>query len=445
MSQKNFLYYIFSVVRVLLYPFALIYGISVWLRNRMYDIKFFSSIEFSVPVITVGNLSVGGTGKTPHVEYLVRLLQYRYQVATMSRGYKRHTQGFLLADANTNALRIGDEPMQYHMKYPELVVSVCEERMTGIPLLLQRRPDVDVILLDDAYQHRSVKAGYNILITDFSRPFYTDYILPYGRLREGRGAYKRADAIIVSKCPLNMNKTQADDVVHKINPLAHQQVFFTGINYDTPYNFITKEQESLKQHNIILVCCIARPEPLVEHLKQQASDVHVLSYPDHHYFVTSDLEEIKEANANWNVPNKIIVTTEKDAARLQLHYDKLREWDIKIVVLPITVMVLFDKGAEFDAAVMKYLEKAVAENNEGMGGTVSSSYVEKNEDYVVSNPELVFEKIKGMKEVKADPANWKMYYLDEQTGEKWIEERLYGDTNTGKPPQLRLLDKFPWE
>ena len=184
MESKNILYYIFSVVRILLYPFAIIYGATVWLRNRMYDIKFFNSIEFNVPVITVGNLSTGGTGKTPHVEYLVRLLQYQYKVATMSRGYKRHTQGFLIADQQTNALRIGDEPMQYHMKYPELVVSVAEERMIGIPALLQQRPDVDVILLDDAYQHRSVKAGLTILITDFSRPFYKDYILPFGRDRK---------------------------------------------------------------------------------------------------------------------------------------------------------------------------------------------------------------------------------------------------------------------
>ena len=142
------------------------------MRNRLYDSGFYSSIEFSTPVITVGNLSVGGTGKTPHVEYLIKLLQYRFRVATMSRGYKRRTQGFLLADENTNALRIGDEPMQYHMKFPELTVSVAEERITGIPLLIQKRPEVEVVLLDDAYQHRSVRAGVNILITDFSKPFY---------------------------------------------------------------------------------------------------------------------------------------------------------------------------------------------------------------------------------------------------------------------------------
>ena len=368
MGTKNILYYIFSVVRVFLYPFALIYGAIVWLRNRLYDAKFFSSIEFSVPVITVGNLSTGGTGKTPHVEYLVRLLQYRYRVATMSRGYKRHTQGFLIADEQTNALRIGDEPMQYHIKFPELVVSVAEERMIGIPALLQRRPDIDVILLDDAYQHRSVKAGLTILITDHSRPFYKDHILPFGSLRESRSASKRANIIIVSKCPMRMTPEEANTIQQHIAPQPHQLVFFTGIHYGKPYDMLTHEEVALNGKNIILVCGISRPEPLVAFLKSSAADIHTLSYPDHHYFVTPDLEEIKAAHDNWDVQNKMIVTTEKDAARLHLHLDKLKDWNITIAVLPIAVEVLFNKGPEFDTAVIKYVDSAVAENNEMMGG-----------------------------------------------------------------------------
>lgn len=368
MESKNVLYYLFSVVRILLYPFALAYGAIVWVRNRLYDAKFFSSISFTVPVITIGNLSTGGTGKTPHVEYLVRLLQYRFRVATMSRGYKRHTQGFLIADESSNALRIGDEPMQYHIKYPELVVSVAEERMIGIPALLQRRPDIDVILLDDAYQHRSVKAGLTILITDHARPFYKDHVLPFGALREGRSAYKRADIIIMSKCPADMTETQAKEIETKINPLPHQQVFFTGIQYGTPYDFITNEPVALTGSNIILVCGIARPAPLVAWLKNTAADVHTLSYPDHHYFVTANLEEIKDAHDNWNVNNKIIVTTEKDAARLHLHFDKIKEWYVRIAVVPIMVNVLFNKGNIFDGLVLKYVENTIDENNNfGLG------------------------------------------------------------------------------
>jgi len=363
MGSKNILYYIFSVVRIFLYPFALIYGALVWLRNRLYDAKFFTSISFSVPVITVGNLSTGGTGKTPHVEYLVRLLQYRFRVATMSRGYKRHTQGFLVADENSNALRIGDEPMQYHMKYPELVVSVAEERMTGIPALLQRRPDVDVILLDDAYQHRSVKAGLTILITDYSQPFYEDHILPFGRLRESRNAYKRANVIIVSKCPLDMDETQARKMEGFIQPQSYQQVFFTGIHYDRPYDLMTNEPIDLISKNIILVCGIARPEPLINYLKSHSADVHTLSYHDHHYFVTADLEEIKSTFDSWQVEQKIIVTTEKDATRLHLHLDKLKAWNITIAILPIAVTILFNKVNIFDNLVLKYVDDTIIENS----------------------------------------------------------------------------------
>ena len=354
----------FSFVKIFLYPFALIYGAVVWLRNRLYDSGVYSSIQFSVPVITVGNLSVGGTGKTPHVEYLVRLLQYQFRVATMSRGYKRRTQGFQLADADTNALRIGDEPMQYHMKFPDLTVSVAEERITGIPRLLQLRPHVEAVLLDDAYQHRSVKAGINILITDYSKPFYKDHILPIGTLRESRNAYKRADIIIVSKCPKDMTQAKADEMVQHIHPLPHQQVYFTTIQYEQPYDMFTREAVNLHDKNAILVCCIAKPEPLVNYVSNMAKDVHTISYADHHYFLSRDLEEIKEAYANWNTQNKVIVTTEKDAARLHLHADKLKEWGVQIVVLPISVAFLFNGHTQFDSRILSYVEKEVAENRE---------------------------------------------------------------------------------
>ncbi len=361
--KGNLFYYLFSVVRIFLYPFALIYGALVWLRNRLYDSGFFTSIQFSVPVITVGNLSTGGTGKTPHIEYLVRLLQYQYRVATMSRGYKRHTQGFLLANAASNALRIGDEPMQYHLKFPELVVCVAEERMTGIPTLLQKRPDVDVILLDDAFQHRSVKAGFSILVTDYSAPFYKDFVLPFGSLREGRKAYQRASVIIVSKCPLGITLVEAKAIEANINPLPTQKVFFTGIDYGMPYNFATNEIIDVTGKNIILVCGIAKPAPMVDFLKQHAADIHTLTYKDHHYFVSADLEEIKAAYTNWGVENKMIVTTEKDAARLQLHQAKLTDMGLDIVVLPITVSVLLGQGPDFDASVLQYIEQSIIENS----------------------------------------------------------------------------------
>jgi len=349
--------------RILLYPFSIIYGGLIWLRNRLYDSGFMSSVAFSVPVICVGNLSTGGTGKTPHVEYLVYLLQYQYKAATMSRGYKRRTQGFLLADENTNALKIGDEPMQYHMKFPELTVSVAEERMTGIPILLQQVHDVEVVILDDAYQHRSVKAGINILITDFSRPFFEDYILPYGRLRESRKAYQRADIVIVSKCSPSLSAEKAASFTQNINPLSHQQVFFTNIGYDTPVDIFINEPVSYAGKNVLLVCCIANPQPLIDKVKAAAADVHILTYPDHHYFLSKDMEEIKAAWDNWQVPDKLIVTTEKDAARLHLQKDTLAAWGYPVCVQPIKVQFLFGQGPVFDEIIGRYIAKTLEENS----------------------------------------------------------------------------------
>ncbi|MBL7718732.1 MAG: tetraacyldisaccharide 4'-kinase [Flavipsychrobacter sp.] len=353
----------FSVLRLLLYPLALVYGAIVWIRNKMYDSGMSNSVKFAPPVISVGNLSVGGTGKTPHVEYLIRLLQQKYIVATMSRGYKRNTSGFLLAEKDTNAYRIGDEPMQYFLKFPEAIVTVAEERMTGIPQLLQRKPETDVILLDDAYQHRSVKAGLNILITDYHKPYYKDHILPFGTLREGRSSYKRADIIVVSKCPPNLLIEEAQKIENQLKKQSHQHVFFSTIQYGEPYEFDGGAPASLEGTNAILVTGIARPGPMENYVKGLAREVHTLSYPDHHYFVTSDLEEIKSAYNNWDVPGKVIVTTEKDAARLHLHLDKIREWNIPVVVLPITVSILFGKETEFNSLVSAYVDHVVQENN----------------------------------------------------------------------------------
>lgn len=360
--SRNALYHAFSIVRILLYPLALLYGAVVWLRNRLYNSGFFSSVSFSVPVIVVGNLSVGGTGKTPHIEYLIRLLKDRYRVATMSRGYKRHTQGFLLADEATNALRIGDEPMQYHLAFPEITVSVAEERMTGIPALLQKRPDVEVILLDDAFQHRSVKPGLAVLITDFSKPFYEDYILPYGTLRESRKAYERAHIIIVSKCPSDLSVAAAEAMRQKINPQPHQQVLFSTIQYGEAYELFSGNPVALEGHNALLVAGIAKPAPLEAYVASGAEKTHLLSYPDHHYFVSKDLDEIESTFRNWNVPEKIIVTTQKDAARLLLHRERLERDGWQVAVLPIRVAFLFDGAAVFDEKVLSYVAAEVAEN-----------------------------------------------------------------------------------
>ena len=349
-----------AAIRLLLYPFALLYGAVMWLRNRLYDSGFFASITFDIPVISVGNLSVGGTGKTPHVEYLAQLLRSRFNVATMSRGYKRRTQGFIIAGDGSDAMQIGDEPMQYHLKFPDVTVSVAEERLTGIPWLLQQRPETDVILLDDAYQHRSVRAGLNILVTDYSRPFYRDHVLPYGRLRESRKAYKRADMIIVSKCPPSLQEAQATAIMQQISPLPGQEVFFSTIRYQPAYDLFTQAPVSLAGKHILLVCCIARPASLISAVEGMAAGVHVLSYPDHHYFRDRDIEEIQAAFTNQPEAGTLILTTEKDATRLHLHADRLRELQLPIAVLPVTVGILFGKEDAFNQKIETYTRQALA-------------------------------------------------------------------------------------
>lgn len=327
----------------------------MWIRNRAYDNNLYASIQFDLPIISVGNLSTGGTGKTPHVEYLIRLLQYQYRVATMSRGYKRKTQGFRLADAHTTAFDIGDEPMQYHQKFPELIVSVCEDRLTGIPYLLSQRPDIEVLLLDDAYQHRSVKPGLNLLITDYSRPFYQDYILPFGSLRESRRAYSRADIIVMSKCPEDLSEKEAAILRSNIRPLAHQQLYFSTVTYGQAYIAHTGQQLQLPADtNMVLITGIAKPEPLLIHLQSKVASVHLLRHPDHHYFSTKDIEELRQAFERLPEGHRSIATTEKDYTRLSIHQQLLATLGMEVIVLPIEVKILFDaKG--FGQRIATYL------------------------------------------------------------------------------------------
>ena len=226
--------------RFVLFPLSIIYGFVIWVRNKLYDKNILKSASFNFPVICVGNLSVGGTGKTPMVEYLIRLLKTEYKVATMSRGYKRKTKGFAIANNNTTALDIGDEPMQFYKKFPDITVSVAEERLVSIPQLLHDKPNTNVIILDDAFQHRQVKAGLNILLTEYRDLFTRDFILPAGNLRDLKSSYKRADIIVVTKCKSHLNEEEKSQIIKEIKPLAHQKIFFTKIEYASPYHLFNK-------------------------------------------------------------------------------------------------------------------------------------------------------------------------------------------------------------
>ncbi|WPR72951.1 tetraacyldisaccharide 4'-kinase [Flavobacterium sp. NG2] len=298
-------------IRKFLFPFAIIYGLVTAIRNFLFDKGILKSTSFDLPVIAVGNLSVGGTGKTPQIEYLVRMLSSKYKVATLSRGYKRQSEGFVLAGANDNALTLGDEPFQYHQKFPNIQVAVDANRTNGIQQLLTK-VNPEVILLDDAYQHRKVKAGLYVLLTAYGDLYADDFMLPVGNLRELRSGAARAKIIVVTKCPTNLSIEEQNTIAKKLKLNSSQTLFFSTIAYDeTVYsnNGELLVSEILNTEKILLAG-IAKPKPFFDFLKNE-KDL-CLTYPDHHHFSDKDLEEIQT-----KAKGKIIITTEKDYVRLK--------------------------------------------------------------------------------------------------------------------------------
>jgi len=341
--------------RILLLPFSLLYWLGIFVRNKLYDRKFLKSSEFGLPLICVGNLSVGGTGKSPMVEYLVRLLQQNWKVATLSRGYKRKTKGYALANAGTTALEIGDEPMQFHLKFPEVPVAVGEERLVAIPQLLHDRPETQVIILDDAFQHRQVTAGLNILLTDYSNLYTRDFYLPAGDLRDLKSSYKRAQLLVVTKCPADTSAAMRTKIINELRPLPEQRVFFTSMEYGELYHIAgTGEQASLgPDKEVLLVTGIANPRPLQKKLEEQCHSYQLLQYADHHIFSVDDLRDIRERFRKMGNVNKFIVTTEKDAVRLAKFNADIA--DLPLYVLPVRHRFLFDEAGEFEKKIGEFI------------------------------------------------------------------------------------------
>lgn len=342
--------------RFVLFPFSILYWIIIWVRNKLYDKNIFTSVSFNFPIICVGNLSVGGTGKTPMVEYLVRLLKDDYKVATMSRGYKRKTKGFAIANETTTALDIGDEPMQFYKKFPDIIVSVAEERLVCIPQLLHDKPDTKVIILDDAFQHRHVKAGLNIILTEYRDLFTRDFILPAGNLRDLKSSYKRADIIFVTKCKSHLTEEEREKITKEIKPLAYQKVFFTKIEYGSPYHLFTKQESFLSPDtHILLVCGIANPKPIKEILNTYAATYDMMRFRDHHIFSIDDLKDIKEQFEKMETDDKIILTTEKDGVRLAKFEMELK--DFPVYVFPIRHKILFGEEEQFHNIITSFIKK----------------------------------------------------------------------------------------
>ncbi|MEO8769189.1 MAG: tetraacyldisaccharide 4'-kinase [Ferruginibacter sp.] len=340
--------------RYLLFPFALIYGAFVWLRNWLFDKNILKSSSFNFPIICVGNIATGGTGKTPMTEYLVEVLQSKYKTATLSRGYKRKTKGFAIANEQTTAIDIGDEPMQFHQKFPDITVAVGEERLVAIPQILHQRPDTEVIILDDAFQHRTVRPGLNLLLTDYKNLYTRDLMLPAGDLRDIKRSRRRADIIIVTKCKTALTAEEKQALVKEIDPLAHQKVFFTEIVYSQPYHLFTKETGNIvASADILLLCGIANPKPLMEFLNLHFNSYDMIRYADHHIFTSDDLKDIKRHFEKMQSSNKMILTTEKDAVRLEKFSSELSEYPI--YVLPVKHRFLFEEGDSFNENIFDFI------------------------------------------------------------------------------------------
>jgi len=341
--------------RVLLLPFAVLFWLAVVIRNWLYDKKIIKSISFGLPLICVGNLAVGGTGKSPMVEYLVKHLKNRFKVATLSRGYKRKTKGYALAKSDTTAIDIGDEPMQFHLKFPDIPVAVGEERLDAIPQLLHDRPDTQAIILDDAFQHRIVNAGLNILLTDYNNLFTRDFFLPTGDLRDQRTSSKRAHIIIVTKCKNDLSEEERKKIIKEINPLPHQQVFFTCISYGTPYHITKRDFRFFDERTeVLLVAGIANPRPLKNFLEERIETYYMMSYRDHHIFSMQDWKDIQKRFDGIQAEKKILLTTEKDAMRLLKFSGEMN--GMPFYVLPIEHKFLFNQEHEFNDIVIRFIQ-----------------------------------------------------------------------------------------
>ncbi len=345
------------LAKILLYPFSLVFSSIITLRNLFYEAGLLKATSFSIPVINVGNLSVGGTGKTPHIEYLIRLLSPYVKTATLSRGYKRRTKGFRLVNLRDNAAQSGDEPLQFKWKFPNMPVAVSESRNTGIPQLVKYHPDVQAILLDDAFQHRSVIPGLNILLTEYNNLFVDDLLLPAGRLREPKSSYVRADIIIVSKCPDDLSDEEIQIVRHKIKPYNFQKLLFSRYEYGNPYFLFDRSITiNLREDiNVHLIAAIANVEYLYSYLDKTSNVVNIIKYEDHHYYSNLEIEQLKKVYENNEVENTIFLTTEKDATRLLMHQEYIQKHKIPIFVLPVEVAFLNEDGVEFDAAIKQFL------------------------------------------------------------------------------------------
>lgn len=346
-----------NLLRLFLFPFAALYGIITGLRNKFFDWGLLPSQTFQHPLIGIGNLSTGGTGKTPHVEYLVQLLKPSYQLATLSRGYKRKTRGYQQATTKSTVDEIGDEPLQLFHRHPEVVVSVCEKRVIGVKSILEAHPRNQVILLDDVFQHRYIKPGLNILLTDYHNLFTRNYLLPTGNLRECRSGVKRADALIVTKTPAVFSPLDKRLILEELKKYAIKHLYFSYIKYGdwVPLTPCATSLSLKKAKTIFLLTGIANPVPLGEHLKRNCCDLRSFSFADHYQFKPEDIQHVLQQYQSTYSCNKVIITTEKDAMRLRTPELAALLKEFPVYYIPIEIDFHDDGKARFDKMILDYV------------------------------------------------------------------------------------------
>jgi tetraacyldisaccharide 4'-kinase len=340
----------------------MIYGLIIWIRNSLFDLNILSSEEFPIPIISVGNITVGGTGKTPHIEYLVRLLKDEFKVATLSRGYKRKTKKYILATHKSDVRDIGDEPVQIKHKFPDIQVAVDRRRVNGIKKLMAGVPDLDVILLDDAYQHRWVKPGLSILLIDFNRPISEDFLLPAGRLREQTYEKRRANIILITKCPDRLKPIERRLIVKDLKLYPFQNLFFTKLSYGEPVPVFneTNTSKSLSdmkaaRPGILMVTGIAGPRHYKKHLRGISTHITELTYPDHHAFSEKDLIRVLETFNKIDQEEKMIFTTEKDAMRFRKFSNIEPAIRDRMFYIPVGIEILNEDGESFNNQICSYV------------------------------------------------------------------------------------------
>ena len=338
-------------MRLVLYPFSVLYAIVTNLRNLLFDIGIFSSRTFNIPIICIGNLSVGGTGKTPLCSYIISVLEGK-NIAVLSRGYGRNTTTYQKVSSRSKVEKVGDEPLLLKQKHPSCLVLVNENRKKGIEKILKSHPEIDVILLDDGFQHRGVKAGLNILITDYNLPYYKDFLLPMGTLRESKKGSERADIIVVSKSPNEINPTEKKGIIQQLSIFITQKCYFSQVQYKN-WKCITTNESLLveEEYSITLVTGIANPTPLLEILTENEHSVSHLKYADHHNYTLKNIEDILTKYNQDSSAKKLILTTEKDAVKLRKFEKELR--DTNFYFAPIETV--FEEKEKFEKQILNYV------------------------------------------------------------------------------------------